>query len=87
MPTTKRINITIDPHIYQRVKAKCFLENKSISGFIMESLLLNLTQDTSTLVEEVLSASDEAQLLSILNNPENKERISHAELKKRFDLK
>lgn len=84
---TKRINISIDPAIYQQIKAKCFLENKSVSGFITESVLLNLSKDTSSLVEEVLSATEESELLAILNNPENKERMSHSELKKQFNLK
>jgi predicted CopG family antitoxin len=83
----KRINISIDQNIYQRLKAKCFIENKSISGFIAESVLLNLSKDKSSMLEEVLNATEEEELLAILNNPENKERMTHNELKNKFNLK
>ena len=83
----KRINVSIDPNIYQRLKAKCFIENKSISGFITESVILNLSKDTSNHVEQILNATEEDEILSIINNPENQERISHDELKKKFNLK
>lgn len=83
----KRINISIDQNIYQRLKAKCFIENKSISGFIVESVLLNLSKDKSSILEEVLNATEEEELLAILNNPENKERMTHNELKNKFNFK
>lgn len=82
----KRINVTIDPNVYQKLKAKCFIENKSISGFITESVLLNLSKDTSNLVEQVLSATEEEEILALLSDPENKESISSHEFKKRFKL-
>lgn len=83
---TKRINVSIDPKIYQRLKAKCFIENKSVSGFITESVLLNLSKDTSNLVEEILSATEEDEILALLSDPENQEHISRDEFKKRFKL-
>ena len=84
---TKRVNISIDDSIYQRLKAKCFLENKSVSKFISESVLANLSKDTNNKVEELLSAVDEDEILSIMNDPQNKETISHEELKRKFNLK
>jgi len=83
---TKRINISISPSVYQRLKTKCFIENKSVSGFITESVLLNLSKDTSNIIEEVLSAKEEDEILAILSNHENQERITHSELKKKFNL-
>ena len=83
---TKRINISINTAIYQRLKAKCFIENKSVSGFIAESVVQSLSKNNPELVEVILSSKDEEHILEILSHPENKDSMTREEFKKKFNL-
>lgn len=65
-----RLNLTIDETLYEKARAFSFLENKSISQMIRESLseYLDKSKEKKAQVELLLEADDEKEILSILKN-------------------
>ena len=67
-----RINLTIDEQLYEQARAFSFLEKKSISKIIRESLsdYLSKNQAKKEKTKLLLEAQDEQEVLKILK--ENK---------------
>jgi len=65
-----RLNLTIDEALYEQARAFSFLENKSISQMIRESLseYIDKNKEKKAKVMLLLEADDEKEILSILNN-------------------
>jgi len=65
-----RLNLTIDEALYERIRAVSFVEKKSISQLMRESLheYLNKNTKRNQQAELILEADDEKEILSILNN-------------------
>jgi metal-responsive CopG/Arc/MetJ family transcriptional regulator len=65
-----RLNLTIDEALYEQVRAVSFLEKKSISQMIRESLSEYIAKNTKTKekAELLLEADDEEEVLAILKN-------------------
>ncbi len=65
-----RLNLTIDEALYEQARACSFLENKSISQMIRESLsdYLNKNQDKKAQRQLLLEAEDETEILAILKD-------------------
>ena len=65
-----RLNLTIDEGLYEQVRAVSFLEKKSISQMIRESLSEYLAKNAQTKqkAELLLEADDEKEVLNILKN-------------------
>jgi len=65
-----RLNLTIDEALYEQARACSFLENKSISQMIRESLseYLNKNQDKKVQTQLLLEAEDKAEVLAILKD-------------------
>jgi len=65
-----RLNLTIDEALYEQARAFSFLENKSISQMIRESLseYLEKSQSKKTRASLLLEAEDEKEVLEILKN-------------------
>jgi metal-responsive CopG/Arc/MetJ family transcriptional regulator len=65
-----RLNLTIDEALYEQVRAVSFLEKKSISQMIRESLTEYIAKNTKTKekAELLLEADDEEEVLAILKN-------------------
>ena len=80
-----RLNLTIDEALYEQVRAVSFVEKKSISQMIRESLREYLTKNhkSKQQADLILEADDEKEVLSILKNDEF---ISNDEFKSKFDL-
>ncbi|MDT8339281.1 MAG: DUF6364 family protein [Sulfurimonas sp.] len=80
-----RLNLTIDEALYEKAKAFSFLENKSISQMIRESLreYLDKSKEKKAQVELLLEATDEEEVLSILKNDTFS---SQDEFAKKFNL-
>jgi post-segregation antitoxin (ccd killing protein) len=80
-----RLNLTIDETLYEQARAVSFLEKKSISQIIRESLSEYLSKDTKTKqqAELLLEADDEKEILSILKNDEFS---SNEDFKSKFSL-
>ncbi len=80
-----RLNLTIDENLYEQARAFSFIEKKSISQIIRESLAEYISKNTKTKeqAELILQANDEKEILSILKNDDF---ISNDEFKKKFDL-
>ena len=66
----KRLNITIDNDIYEKARAIAFVKRVSISEIIRNSLKDWMQKNTGKEIEALLSESDEARLLAILENDE-----------------
>jgi len=80
-----RLNLTIDEALYEQVKEVSFIEKKSISQIIMESLKEYLSKNSKTnkKVSLILEAEEEKEILDILSNDEF---ISNDEFKKKYNL-
>ncbi len=80
-----RLNITIDESLYEQARAVSFIEKKSISQIIRESLkeYIEKNKKLKQQADLVLDADDEKDILDILNNDEF---ISNEEFKKKFNL-
>ena len=80
-----RLNLTIDETLYEQARAISFIEKKSISQIIRESLSEYLAKDTKTKQQAVLllEADDEKEILSILKNDEFS---SNEDFKSKFNL-
>ncbi len=80
-----RLNLTIDETLYEQARAVSFIEKKSISQIIRESLSEYLAKDTKTKQQAalLLEADDEKEILSILKNDEFS---SNEDFKSKFNL-
>ena len=81
-----RLNLTIDEALYEQVRAFSFIEKKSISAMIRESLSEYISKNTKTKQQAnlILEADDEKEILSILAN---EEFISNNDFKNKFNLR
>jgi len=80
-----RLNLTIDESLYEQARAFSFIEKKSISQIIRESLSEYLLKNTRTKkkADLILEADDEKEILSILAN---EEFTSNDDFKNKFNL-
>jgi len=80
-----RLNLTIDESLYEKARAFSFLENKSISQMIRESLseYLDKSKEKSAQVQLLLEADDEEEVLAIMKN---EDFISQDDFAKKFSL-
>ncbi len=80
-----RLNLTIDEGLYEKARAFSFLENKSISQMIRESLsdYLENSKEKSKKVELLLEADDEEEILAIMKNDDF---VSQDNFAKKFNL-
>ena len=80
-----RLNLTIDEALYEQARAFSFIEKKSISQMVRESLNEYLSNQTKTREQAklILEADDEKEILSIL---ENEKFISSNDFKDKFNL-
>ena len=80
-----RLNLTIDEALYEQARAFSFIEKKSISQMIRESLNEYLSKNTKTRQQAnlILEADDEKEILSILAN---EEFTSNNDFKSKFNL-
>lgn len=65
-----RLNLTIDETLYEQARAFSYIEKKSISQIIRESLGEYITKNSKTKKQAdlMLTANDEKELLNILVN-------------------
>jgi len=80
-----RLNLTIDEGLYEKARAFSFLENKSISQMIRESLVdyLDKSKGKSNKAQLLLEADDEEEILAIMKS----EKFSAQEdFAKKFNL-
>ena len=80
-----RLNVTIDEILYEKARAVSFIEKKSISQMIRESLSEYLSKNTKTKQQAnlILETDDEKEILSILAN---EEFTSNDNFKSKFNL-
>ncbi len=80
-----RLNLTIDEALYEQVRVFSFIEKKSISQIIRESLNEYIEKNTKTKHQAnlILEADDEKEILSILANDEF---TSNNDFKSKFNL-
>jgi len=80
-----RLNLTIDEALYEEVRAVSFIEKKSISQMIRESLREYLAKNTHTQKQAtlILEANDEKEILEILANDEF---VSNDTFQKKYNL-
>ena len=80
-----RLNLTIDEALYEKARAFSFLENKSISQMIRESLsdYLNKNREKSNQAQLLLDADDEEEILLIMKN---EDFTSQDDFAKKFNL-
>jgi len=80
-----RLNLTIDEELYEQVRAVSFIEKKSISAMIRESLSEYIAKNAKTKQQAdlILEADDEKEILSILANDEF---TSNEDFKSKFNL-
>ena len=79
-----RLNLTIDESLYEQARAIGFVENKSISQLVRESLQAYLAnRESAKKATLLLEAEDEKEVLQIL---ENDEFTKAADLRKTFEL-
>jgi len=80
-----RLNLTIDEALYEQARAFSFIEKKSISQMIRESLNEYLSNNTKTKQQAnlILEADDEKEILSILAS---EEFTSNNDFKSKFNL-
>ena len=80
-----RLNLTIDEALYEEVRTASFIEKKSISQMIRESLREYIQKNIATKkkVALILESDDEQEIMSILRNDEF---ISNDEFKTKFNL-
>ncbi|PHS30905.1 MAG: hypothetical protein COA92_09110 [Sulfurovum sp.] len=80
-----RLNLTIDETLYEQARAVSFIEKKSISQMIRESLSEYIEKNSKTKQQAdlILEADDEKEILSILAN---EEFTSNNDFKSKFNL-
>ncbi|MGM0520018.1 MAG: hypothetical protein ACQERD_10290 [Campylobacterota bacterium] len=80
-----RLNLTIDETLYEQARAVSFIEKKSISQMIRESLSEYIAKNSKTKQQAdlILEADDEKEILSILAN---EEFTSNDDFKSKFNL-
>lgn len=80
-----RLNLTIDETLYEQARAVSFIEKKSISQMIRESLSEYITKNSKTKQQAdlLLEADDEKEILAILAN---EEFTSNNDFKSKFKL-
>ncbi|QFR50075.1 hypothetical protein FJR48_10200 [Sulfurimonas lithotrophica] len=80
-----RLNLTIDEALYEQARAVSFIEKKSISQMIRESLSEYIAKNTKTKQQAdlILEAEDEKEILSILAN---EDFTSNEDFKNKFNL-
>jgi hypothetical protein len=80
-----RLNLTIDEALYEQARAVSFIEKKSISQMIRESLSEYIAKNTKTKQQAdlILEAEDEKEILLILANDEF---TSNEDFKSKFNL-
>ncbi len=80
-----RLNLTIDEGLYEKARAFSFLENKSISQMIRESLseYLDKSKEKNNQIQLLLEADDEEEILAIIKN---EDFISQDDFAKKFTL-
>ena len=80
-----RLNLTIDKELYEQARAVSFIEKKSISQMVRESLNEYLSKNTKIKQQAnlILEADDEKEILSILANDEF---TSNDNFKNKFNL-
>lgn len=80
-----RLNLTIDEELYEQARAFSFVEKKSISQIVRESLSEYIAQNSKTKKQAdlILEAEDEEEILSILKNDTFS---SNEDFKKKFNL-
>jgi HPt (histidine-containing phosphotransfer) domain-containing protein len=63
-----RLNLTIDETLYEQARAVSFIEKKSISQMIRESLAQYIAKNSKTKQQAdlILEAKDKKEILSIL---------------------
>jgi metal-responsive CopG/Arc/MetJ family transcriptional regulator len=80
-----RLNLTIDEALYEQARAVSFIEKKSISQMIRESLSEYIAKNSKTKQQAklILEADDEKEILSILANDDF---TSNNDFKSKFNL-
>jgi metal-responsive CopG/Arc/MetJ family transcriptional regulator len=80
-----RLNLTIDETLYEQARAVSFIEKKSISQMIRESLSEYIAKNAKTKQQAdlILEADDEKEILSILANDKF---TSNEDFKNKFNL-
>lgn len=80
-----RLNLTIDEALYEQARAVSFIEKKSISQMIRESLSEYIAKNSKTKEQAnlILEADDEKEILSILANDEF---TTNNDFKSKFNL-
>mgnify|MGYP000393891559 CR=1 FL=1 len=80
-----RLNLTIDEALYEQARAVSFIEKKSISQMIRESLSEYIEKNSKTKQQAnlILEADDEKEILSILASDEF---TSNNDFKSKFNL-
>ena len=80
-----RLNLTIDEALYEQARAFGFIEKKSISAIMRESLSEYLSKKIKIKKQAnlILEADDEKEILSIM---ENEEFTSNNDFKSKFNL-
>lgn len=81
----QRLNLTIDEKLYEQARAFSFVQKKSISQIIRESLTEYMNNNTHAKqkAQLILEAEDEKEILDILANDDF---ISHGDFKSKFNL-
>ena len=81
----QRLNLTIDENLYEQARAFSFLQKKSISQIIRESLeeYINSDMATKQKADLLLEADDKEEILKILKKDEF---VSHQDFKAKFNL-
>jgi len=79
-----RLNLTIDESLYEKTRAIGFVENKSISQLVRESLQAYLAnRESAKKATLLLEAEDEKEVLQIL---QTNEFTGADDFQKKFDL-
>ena len=80
-----RLNLTIDEELYEQARAVSFIEKKSISAMIRESLSEYIAKNSKTKQQAnlILEADDEKEILSILADDEF---TTNNDFKNKFNL-
>ncbi len=80
-----RLNLTIDEALYEQARLHSFVNKKSISQIVRESLDNYFEKNIKTKVQAdlILEDSDEKEILAILKD---EEFISNTDFKKKFNL-
>jgi len=80
-----RLNLTIDEALYEQARAFSFIEKKSISQMIRESLSEYISKNSKTKEQAdlILASDDEKEILSIMAN---EKFSSNDDFKNKFNL-